>query len=90
MTIEPSNPLAQAIATAIVVGLTSIAGTVGGLINAWVARRRQRSKDFTAATLKIVDLYKRLGVEKCPSELQTMDDIFSAIRDLYTRTEKKP
>lgn len=64
----------------------AFATVVGGVINAWVTRRKQRDKDLLAAVAKIRATQERLGMP--PEDLETMDDVFCALRRINALLDK--
>ena len=91
--LDPSamDKISESLAALLVAGGSAIAATIGGMVNAWLARRKQHTKDLAIALEKIRDLYKRLGIEiKCPSELKSLDDVFNAVRRITAQIDTKP
>lgn len=88
--LDPTNPLADAIAAVIVSLAMTAASVVGGVLNAWLARRKQASKDLAAAFEKIRMLAAKVGVEiKCPNtELNSLDDAFDLIRKIEAKVSE--
>jgi hypothetical protein len=70
--------LSNAFETVLAAVATALAAVVGGVLNAWITRRKQKEKDLIAAAAKIRAIQERIGL--APEEFETIDDAFCAIR----------
>lgn len=80
---ETSETILNALASILATG----SALFGAVVSRWLARQRRQDKDLACAREKIRLIYTRLGWT-LPDNLETLDDVFCAIRKVMAQLDE--